>query len=80
MYNMSFQLTEQKGSFQGIDTIDVCNFGDFSFCSHLTHMNECVSISNRPDINSLLQRLYECKMIHEDTVSSMRDEAREYKR
>ena len=37
-----FQLSKQKGSFQGIDTIDVCNFGDFSFCSHLTHMIFCV--------------------------------------
>ena len=78
-YNTSFQMSEQRGCFQGIDTIDVCNFGDFSFCSHLTHVNECRSISNRPDINSLLQRLCDCNMIHQEAVSTMRDNAREYK-
>ena len=78
-YNTTFQMSEQKGSFQGIDTIDVCSVGDFSFCSHLTHENECRCISYRPDINSLLQKLCKCNLISKKAVKEMRDDARVYK-
>ena len=35
MYSNSYQMHEQKGTFQEIDTCDICNYGDFSFSSIL---------------------------------------------
>ena len=52
-----YQMHEQQGSFQGIDTCDVTDFGDFSFCSVILDESESRSIMNRPDINSLLDNL-----------------------
>ena len=34
-YSNIYQMHEQRGSFQGIDTCDVTDFGDFRFCSVL---------------------------------------------
>ena len=56
-YSNIYQMHEQRGSFQGIDTCDVTDFGDFSFTSILLDESESRSIMNRPDINSLLDSL-----------------------
>ena len=49
-------MNEQKGSFQGIDTCDITNFGDFTFTSKLLSENESISICNRADMNDLLEK------------------------
>ena len=49
-------MHEQKGSFQGIDTCDICNFGDFNFLSKLLNESESRSIAQRADINDLLDK------------------------
>ena len=56
-YCIKFQMHEQRGSFQGIDTCDVVMFGNFSFPSMLLDQSESRSIQYRPDINALLDTL-----------------------
>ncbi len=56
-YSNIYQMHEQRGSFQGVDTCDVTNFGDFSFCSVLLDDSELRTIKHRPDINALLDSL-----------------------
>ena len=53
-YSNIYQMHEQRGSFQGVDTCDVTDFGDFSFTSVLLDESESRSVKNRPYINSLL--------------------------
>ena len=52
-----YQMCEQQGSYQGVDTCDVIDFGDFGFISILLDESESRSIKFRPDINSLLDFL-----------------------
>ena len=56
-YSNIYQMHEQRGSFQGIDTCDITDFGNFSYCSYLLDESESRSIMNRPDINSILDNL-----------------------
>ena len=53
-YSNTFQMHEQRGTFNGIDTCSITNFGNFDCCSYLRHESECRSIKFRPDINPLL--------------------------
>ena len=76
-YSTTYQMHEQRGSFQGIDTCDVTNFGDFSFNSVFLDESESVSIANRPDVNSLLNRLEQSNFLCKRTVESMRKRALE---
>lgn len=53
-YSNCYQMHEQKGSFQGIDTYDVTNYGDFGYVDYNLDESEARSIRFRPDINMLL--------------------------
>ena len=66
-------MHEQKGSFQGIDTCDICNFGDFLFLSILLSESESRSISNQTDINNLLDKLERSGFISQQMVNDMRE-------
>ena len=56
-YCTTYQTCEQKGSFQGINTCDVTNFGNFDFKSTLLEESESMTIKYRLDINSVLNEL-----------------------
>ena len=56
-YSNTYQMHEQRGSFQGIDICDVTNFGEFNYCSVLLDESESRCIKSRPDINALLDML-----------------------
>ena len=43
-------MHEQRGSFQGIDTCNVCSVGDFSFPSIILDESESRTIINISDI------------------------------
>ena len=58
-YSNTFQMHEQRGTFNGIDTCSITNCGQFDFTSRLLHESECKSIMFRPDINGLLSQLCE---------------------
>ena len=77
-YCTTYQMHEQRGSYQGVDTCDVTNFGDFSFCSMILDEHESKSIACRPDINSLLLKLEKEKVLCQSTVSSMQKRAKDW--
>ena len=54
-YSNTYQMHQQRGSFQGIDTCDIQMFGRFDFTSRLLDQSESLSISNHVDINALLE-------------------------
>ena len=74
-YSNSYQMHEQKGSFQGIDTCDICNYGDFTFLSKLLNESESRSISNRADINDLLDKFEKNGFIAKRIIDDMREMA-----
>ena len=53
-YSNTYQMIAQNGSFQGIDTCDVTDFGKFNLRSRLLNESESRTIHSRPDINALL--------------------------
>ena len=69
-------MHEQRGCFQGIDTCDVTNFGDFSKTSVILDENECRTIMQRQDINCLLTDLKTKNVITDFTVNGFRKRAR----
>jgi hypothetical protein len=71
-YSNSYQMHEQRGTFNGIDTCSVASYGRFDFCSKLLNDSECRSIKNRPDINALLSTLCKDKVISVKIAASMR--------
>jgi hypothetical protein len=77
-YSNTFQMNEQRGSFNGIDTCSITNYGRFDFCSKLQHENECRSIGNRPDINALLTQLCKEKVMSKFVANIKRDDAELY--
>ena len=45
-YSNSFQMHEQRGTFNGIDTCNVTSYGRFDFCSKILNESEGRSIGN----------------------------------
>ena len=56
-YSDSYQMHEQRGTFNGIDTCNLTSFHNFSFRSKLLSEAESRAIINRHDINALLSQL-----------------------
>ena len=75
-FNTTYQMHEQRGSFQGIDTCDVRTYGDFSFLSRLLDESESRTIALRPDINSLLNKLLQEHKLSEEAVRCMRERSK----
>ena len=75
-YSNTYQMIEQNGSFQGIDTCDVTNIGRFNLTSCLLNESESRTIHSRADINALLQNMADKKIITQKSVSSRRDESK----
>ncbi len=71
------KIHEQRGSFQGIDTCDVCIFGDFGHTSILLDETESRSIKYREDINALLNNLVTDNVMTPEPVASFRKRERE---
>ena len=63
-YSNCFQMMEQRGNFNGIDTCNVTQYRDFQLLSVLLEEYESRSIIGRPDINALLdQFVHEVQLI-----------------
>ena len=75
-YSNTYQMIEQNGSFQGIDTCDVTDVGKFNLTSRLLNESESRTIHSRPDINALLQKMADKRIITQESVSERRDEAK----
>ena len=76
-YSIAYQMHEQRGSFNGIDTCNVTSYRDFSFRSKLLSDYESMYILNRPDINSLLNQLVDERAISKHTAYDKRSYAKE---
>ena len=72
IYSDSYQMHEQRGTFNGIDTCNVTSYHNFNFRSKLQSENESRSIINRPDMNSLLSQLTREKSISHITANDKR--------
>ena len=58
-FSNSYQMNEQRGCFNGVDTCNLTTFRRFDINSTLLSIAEATSIYNRPDINSLMNNLVE---------------------
>lgn len=74
-FSDSFQMHEQRGTFSGIDTCSLCSFGKFDKTSVLLRESEGRSIAHRPDINSLLNKLVEDKIITKCVAEGLRKDS-----
>ena len=74
-YSTQFELYEQKGTFNGIDTFGLTDFQNMSISSELLAHYESLSIVHRKDINSLLTQLVEKKKIGKVVANDRRKEA-----
>lgn len=75
-YSNCFQMMEQRGNFNGIDTCNVTQYRNFKLLSVLLEENECRSISGRPDINALLDQFIHEKHISPELAKNYRELAR----
>ena len=72
-YSNAFQMHEQRGSFNGVDTCNISSYRKFDFVSSLLTKFESVSIVNRADINSLFNQLVEERVISKTMAIDKRD-------
>jgi len=75
-FSTSFQLHEQRGNMNGIDTCSITNFRKFDFCSLLHGQAEARCITNRPDIYALLSQFVREQEMSSYAANEKRAEAR----
>ena len=79
-YSNTCQMHEQRGTFNGIDTCSIADYGNFNFCSKLLDKSEGRSIKNRPDTNALLTQLSNAHIISANVATTRREAAEKYAR
>ena len=79
-YSTTFQLFQQTGSFNGIDTCSATSYDNFNFDSKLSMEVEARSISNRHDLNEHLNKLTQDGVLSEFVEKGKRDFAEKYSR
>ena len=75
-YSNCFQMHEQRGNFNGIDTCNVTQYRDFKILSTLLEEYESRSIRGRPDINALLDQFVNEEQISSETAKCYRNTAK----
>ena len=75
-YSNTFQMHEQRGNFNGIDTCSVTQYRNFNMISYLLQEYESRSIYGRPDINALLDEFVKEKLIPKEFAESYCNTAR----
>lgn len=76
IYCNTYQMTEQQGSYQGLDTWNVVSFGDFANPSIILGQSEARTIKYRADINVHINNLVTDNVIPPVTASGYRENAR----
>lgn len=71
-FSTGYQMHEQRGCFNGVDTCNLTSYRNFDFRSKLLRDNEARSITNRPDINALLSSMVEEKSISQVLANDKR--------
>ena len=77
-YCSTFQMFQQNGTFNGLDTCSNTTYGNFDSISKLSAEAEARSIANRPDINAHLTKLRKEKVISEYVEKSKREFAERF--
>ena len=75
-YNTVFTMSEQHSDFNGVDSLTIRDEGSFTCQSSMLEYHETLSIANRPDINELVSRNVEEKIMSSELASSLRIGAR----
>ena len=75
-YSTQYQLYEQKGTFNGIDTFGLTDFHNMGISSELLAHYESLSIVYQKDTNALLAKLSKDKIIGKCVVNDRRKEAK----
>ena len=76
-YSNIFQMQEQRGNFNGIDTCIVTQYRNFKLISALLEEYESRSICGRPDINTLLNPFVKDELVPPQSAEVYRDTAKE---
>ena len=71
----TYQMHEQRGSFQSVDTYNVTKYGNSNHSSYLLYESELFYIANRPEIISLLKDLVESKKMSKIYKESLTEKA-----
>ena len=77
-YCATFQMFQQQGTFNGINTCSNTTYGNFYSTSKLSAEAEVRSIVNRPNINAHLTKLRKEKVISEYVEKGKRDFAEQF--
>ena len=77
LYSNTFQMQEQRGNFNGIDTCSVTQYRNFKLLSYLLQENESRSIRGRPDINALLDEFVKESLIPAEFAETFRQTAKQ---
>ena len=70
-------MHKQRGTFNGIDTCSVTNYGNFDFCSKLLDKSKGRSIKNHPDTDDLLTLLSNAHIISANVTTTRREAGEE---
>ena len=74
-YSNSYQMHEQRGCFNGIDTCSITSVGDFSCREPVLDEHEALSITHRSDTMSLLQKLEKERVLCVGKADEMKKDA-----
>ena len=77
LYSNTFQMQEQRGNFNGIDTCSITQYRNFKLISYLLQENESRSIRGRPDINALLDQFVKETLIPAEFAETLRQTAKQ---
>ena len=72
-YTNTYQMQEQRGNFNGIDTCSVTQYRNFKLLSYLLQENELRSLKGRADINALLTQFVIEKELTPEIAANYRD-------
>ncbi len=70
-YSNTYQMHEMRGSFGGIDTCDVSDFGSFNFLLRLTEENESLILAGHLDCRALLWQLVAMGKINRENAATI---------
>lgn len=76
IYSNSFQMHEQRGTFNGLDTCSVTNYGKFDSSSILLQQVQDLSLYGRPDLNAHLSVLVTEKAVSQYTAKNIRENSK----
>jgi len=75
-YNTIFTMSEQHADFNGVDSVTIRDEGSFKSQSSMLEYHETLSIANRPDINELVSRNVQEKIMTSGLATNLRSGAR----